>query len=106
MTTAPTSDTPAITIEISVDTDGYTYQLTPQSRLRIRRAFPDVEPASRIFVGHDTLADFEDVHGSVKRQVIALLTGVSAERLRGLGAIQFRDPVKARSYPFNAHDQP
>ncbi|HEX2872814.1 MAG TPA: hypothetical protein VHP33_16240 [Polyangiaceae bacterium] len=83
-----------IIIHRSVNRDGETFALGPGSLDRLRREFGQaVHPRPRVFIAHETKADYEHVHGDIAGQVIQILTGVADERLRGLGGVTFRDPV-------------
>jgi hypothetical protein len=76
----------------SADRSGSTFSLSPESRRALEKRFGDsIRPAPRIFIAHTTRADFERLH-SLSREIVLLLTGLEAERLRGL-KVEFRDPV-------------
>jgi len=84
----------------SVNRDGETYALEPRSLDRIREALGDaVHVRPRIFVAHETRADYEHMHGAIAQQVIQLLTGVAQERLQPLGGVIFRDPATELDLP-------
>ena len=84
----------------SVNRDGETYALEPRSLERLRLELGDaVHARSRVFIAHETRADYEHVHGAIAQQIIQLLTGVSEERLRPLGGVIFRDPVTEQDLP-------
>jgi biopolymer transport protein ExbD len=83
-----------IVIYRSVNRDGETYALESRSLQRLRDALgAAVHAHPRVFIAHETKADYEAVHGAIVQQVIQLLTGVTEERLRPLGGVSFRDPV-------------
>lgn len=90
-----------IVIHRSVNGDGETFALEPRSLRRLRQAFGDaVHVRPRIFIAHETKADYEHVHGAIAGQVIALLTGLSEERLKGMfGDVTFQDPVTEQELP-------
>ncbi len=68
-----------------------------RSLQRLREALGSaVHAHPRVFIAHETRADYEAVHGGIVQQVIQLLTGVTEERLRPLGGVSFRDPVTER----------
>lgn len=78
----------------SVNRDGETYALEPRSLDRLRKEFGSaVHARPRVFIAHETRADYEHIRGAVAQQIIQLLTGLSEERLRLLGGVIFRDPV-------------
>ena len=84
----------------SVNRDGETYSLEPRSLDVLRAAFGEaVHPRSRLFLAHETRADYEHVHGAVAPQVVMLLTGLSEEKLTRVGGVLFRDPVTERDLP-------
>lgn len=60
---------------------------------------PEVHGSPRVFVAHETKADFEQVHGHVATQIIQLLTGVTEKRLQRLGGVRFLDPVTEQELP-------
>jgi hypothetical protein len=87
-------ETTPLVVYRSVNRDGETYALEPRSLERLRQAFGDaVHPRPRVFLAHETRADYDHVHGDVAGQIIQLLTGFAEERLRDLGGVKFRDPV-------------
>jgi biopolymer transport protein ExbD len=84
----------------SVNRDGETFALEPRSLERLRKELGTaVHARPRIFIAHETRADYEHVHVAVAQQIIQLLTGVTEERLRPLGGVTFRDPVTERDLP-------
>ena len=88
-----TRETP-IVIYRSVNRDGETYALESRSLRRLRDTLGEaVHAHPRVFIAHETGADYDAVHGAIVPQVIQLLTGLTEERLRPLGGVSFRDPV-------------
>lgn len=84
----------------SVNRDGETYALEPRSLDRLRKELGSaVHARPRVFIAHETRADYEHIHGAIVDQIIQLLTGVSEERLRPLGGVIFRDPVTDQDLP-------
>lgn len=84
-------------IHRSVDREGATYALDRRSRERLRKVFGDaVHLAPRVFIAHETNADFTTIHGSIQRQVAAILTGLGDERLAEVAPIVFVDPVSEK----------
>jgi hypothetical protein len=86
-----TAATP-IVIMAGLQRDGTTYQLHPTSIKRLEAAFPDVRHVPKVFVGYDSQADFESLHRKMWHQIVVLLTGVSLDRLHGLGGAVVRIP--------------
>ena len=84
-----------IVIHRSVNRDGETYALEPLSLERLQSELgPAVHARSRVFIAHETKADYEHVHGAIAPQVIQILTGISPARLeRTFGGVVFRDAV-------------
>lgn len=84
----------------SVNREGETYALEPRSLDRLRAALGDaVRSHPRIFIAHETRADYDRVESSMTSHIIQLLTGVTEERLRVLGGVIFRDPVTEQDLP-------
>ena len=96
---APKRTGEPLVIHRSTDRSGATYALSPATEARIRRAFPAAHIPPRVFVAHETKADYEAIHGSIRRQIVQLLTGLDEERLSSLGPVSFRDPVTERVIP-------
>ena len=91
-----------IVIHRSVNRDGETFALAPLSLSALRSALgAELHVRPRIFLAHETRADYEHVHASIAGHVIQLLTGLTEERLRslGCGAVTFRDPVTEQDLP-------
>jgi hypothetical protein len=88
---------PGITIFRSTDRDGATYALAQVSREAVKAAFATVHLPPRVFIAHETHDDYQRIHGSMRSQIIQLLTGVDEDRLvTTLGAVRFCDPVTER----------
>jgi hypothetical protein len=83
-----------IVIYRSVNRDGQTFGLEPLSRNRVRERFGEqVHLHPRVFIAHESEADYESVRGELATLVVQLLTGVHPERLDELGGVSFRDPA-------------
>lgn len=83
-----------IIIYRSVNRDGQTFSLDPLSRNRLRESFGDaVHMRPRVFIAHESKADYEQLNADLVGQVIQLLVGVSEARLEELGGVSLRDPV-------------
>ncbi|AGP39208.1 hypothetical protein BE04_02970 [Sorangium cellulosum] len=92
-----------IVIYRSINRDGATFALEPRSLDRLRATFGSaVRARDRIFIAHETRADYEEVQGSIAPQIVVLLTGLSEDRLRPLGGVVFRDPVSEKDLPRTA----
>lgn len=93
----------SIVIYRSVNRDGATFALKPSSRELLQARLGDaVHIRSRIFIAHETQADYNSVHGNLAPQIVQLLTGLSVERLREFGDLEFRDPVTEAAIPLSA----
>ena len=89
-----------LVIHRSVNRDGETYALEPSSLDRLREELGSAMHARpRVFIAHETKADYEHVHGAIAPQIIQLLTGVAEEHLSRLGGVVFRDAVTQRELP-------
>lgn len=89
-----------IVIYRSVNRDGQTFGLEPDSFRRIRDQFgADVHVRPRVFIAHETISNYEDLRADLAAQVIQLLTGVAEERLGAVGGVIFRDPATDEDLP-------
>jgi hypothetical protein len=87
----------------STNRDGDTFALEPRSADRLRSAFGDAAHVTpRVFIAHETQADYEHMHGRIAPLIIQLLTGLEEARLGSLGGVIFRDPVTERELPRTA----
>ena len=100
MTQAARQERTPLVIFRSVNRDGETYALEPRSLERLKAELgAAVHARPRVFVAHETKADYEHVHGAIAQQIIQLLTGLAEERLRPLGGVTFRDAVTEQDLP-------
>lgn len=88
----------AIVIYRSANGDGETYSLKPSSADLLRSKFGTVHIRPRLFIANETRADYQKIHGDIVPQIVALLTGLSQERLKAIG-VTFRDAVTERDLP-------
>ncbi len=96
-------DTKQIVIYRSVDRDGATFALEPESRERVKQKFSgEVHIHPRIFIAHETRSDYASISARIVPQVVQLLTGVAEERLATLGRLRFCDPVTEQDIPLTA----
>src|SRR4051812_49213346 len=92
-----TMEDETIVVFQSTDREGSTFSLSPNARRVLQQRFGDkIHFAPRIFIAHETRGDFERLHGSLAKQLVALLTGLSDEYVAQV-AVEFRDPVTNRS---------
>ena len=83
-----------VVIYQSTDREGSTFSLSPETRRSLQTRFGDkLHVTPRIFVAHATHGAFERLHGSLAKQLVALLTGFDDELLAQVGVFEFRDPV-------------
>lgn len=81
-------------IHRSVDRQGATYALERRSKDRLREMFgPALHLAPRLFIAHETEADFAEIRGQIQPQIAAILTGLAEDRLSEVAPILFVDPV-------------
>lgn len=86
-----------IVIHRSVNRDGQTFALAPLSRDQIREQFGDqVHLHPRVFIAHETKADYESVREDLVTLIVQLLTGVQPDRQHELGEVSIQDPVTDR----------
>jgi hypothetical protein len=76
--------------------DGCAYELHPESKARIAKAFPLVKQAPSVFLGYETKAEFEAAHGPHWKQVAIMLSGLTWSQLRKLGGVEIYDPTDHR----------
>lgn len=89
-----------IVIYRTANRDGETFAIDPLCRERLRERFGDVfRSRQRVFIAHETRADYEHVHGQIVPQIVVLLTGLSEERLNEVGPVIFVDAVTERELP-------
>jgi hypothetical protein len=89
-----------IVVYRSVNGNGETFAVEPRSLRRLRATFGvGLRVHPRVFIAHEALADRNHVQDSIVPQVVALLTGLSEERLKPLGGVIFRDPVTEQDLP-------
>jgi len=65
-------------IEIAVykQMDGYTFSISPTVRQLIRNRFPNSFPANLIFVGYDTLSNFDVHYDRLENHIYPALLGI------------------------------
>lgn len=87
-------DDEPVVVHRSVDRSGATYALDWRTRERLRARYgADLHLPPRVFIAQESGADYERIHGGVRNLVVQLLTGLTVERLRDLGPVEFVDPV-------------
>lgn len=93
--------TDSIVIYRSVNREGQTFALEPESRQKLRDAFGrDVRVHPRLFIAHETSAAYEQLGADLAGQVIVLLTGMSEQRLAERGfEVSFVEPVSETIIP-------
>ncbi len=72
--------------------DNYTYALHPFSGRRLRQVHPEVRLPSRITIAFDAQDAVDQMHDTVFRQAVPILTGLTLIELEKLGGIEIREP--------------
>jgi hypothetical protein len=83
-----------IVIWVARESDGVSFALDRAGRVRLGE--PATRSWPRLFVGWDTKADYETIHGDITDQIAMVLTGLPLEKLKGLGGIIFKDRGSGR----------
>lgn len=82
-----------IVVYRSVNRDGQTFALDPLSHDRARELLGDAAHFHpRVFIAHETKADYESVRDDLVPVIVQLLTGVRPERQHELGEVLLLDP--------------
>lgn len=93
----PSVEDDGVVVYQSGDREGSTFELSSRTRRILEGRFAGaVHFAPRMFVAHETPADFGRLRESLARQIVMVLTGLGEERLAEVGAVEFRDPVSER----------
>ncbi len=79
-------------IDIGRQSDGCVYMLHPLTRRALEQRFPGVHRIPDVFVGYDTKADFEAMHGPLWKQIATILTGLTWEQIEEMGGVTLYDP--------------
>ena len=83
-----------IIIYRSVTRDGQSFALDALSMDRLREAYGDsIHVHPRVFIAHESVADYQQLQVRLANQVVVLLTGLSEARLDVMGGVSFRDPA-------------
>jgi len=92
-----------IVIYQSTNREGSTFALSPETKRTLQERFGDkLHVSPRIFIAHGahgaqavqgTRDALERLHGSLAKQLVALLTGFDDDLLDQIGDPEFRDPV-------------
>lgn len=85
-----------IKIFIGRQSDGCAYELHPESRARIAKAYPTAKQAPSVFLGYETRANFEEAHGPHWKQIAIMLSGLTWRQLLNLGGVEIYDPGEHR----------
>jgi hypothetical protein len=86
-----------LTIYFGREGDGFTYKLHPNSMQLIKKKFTGVNTVDSIFVGIDTRQDLStQFETSWWDQLVAILTGVSIEKIIDVGGYQVYDPISKK----------
>lgn len=94
----PSNDSP-IVILAGEQADGTTYRLHPASLREIRAQFPNARISPSVFVGRATQESFEEVHGSIWKQIALILIGIPINILNRKIVVRLLEGTK--SYDFD-----
>lgn len=86
-----------ITIYAGQQSDGWAFDLHPQSRAMIERRFPGSCRIGSVFIGAQPNGDLEGFSPEASNlldHVALMLTGLSAEQLKEFGGYRVYDPVR------------
>ncbi len=86
----------AIEIIANPQHDGCCYGLHPRSKRALCARYPQVVIAPALFVGYETKAEFEQLHGHMWDPIVKLLTGLAIPRLQALGGVYILDVPRDR----------
>lgn len=70
---------------------GAEFTLHPQSRMLVKRRFPDARPVASVSIESTTMQDFEQQHGPIWEHIALVLTGLSTAQLAELGGYEVVD---------------
>lgn len=82
-----------IVVWVGRDRDGAHFRLHPWTRRYLEREFPGAQRSPQVSISREHDADFVELSESVQASVVALLTGVSVDRLAAQGEVVFKNPV-------------
>ncbi len=99
-----TNDSQPLVVYRSADREGATYALEPLSLERLRKSplGESLHVRSRVFIAHETRAEYDEVHSNITNQILQLLTGLAESRLNTLGPVVFRDAATDQDLPRSA----
>ena len=80
-----------ITVWVGKDWDGFTFRLRPQTRVMLRKRFPDAPMLPQMSINFEAKSGFEAIHGPIYRHVLELLTGLTSEEIDSIGGGVFVD---------------
>jgi hypothetical protein len=83
----------AIVVEIGKQMNGATFQLSPQTRVALAAQMGTQLPTSSVFVAYDPRGSSEQMRGPFWSHIVALLTGMSDDQIRGLGGFSVVSPT-------------
>jgi hypothetical protein len=86
----------AIQINIGKQSDGCVYELHPHSRRDLQQKFPALRAAPSVFIGYNTVAEFEVLQAPMWLQVAQMLTGLPKSEIKKMGGAKIYDPLEKR----------
>lgn len=88
-----------LTFHVSQRPDGMVFGFPLVTERALKAAFPDIRLAERIFIAFPTIEAMEATRGvDFWKQVLTFLTGLSPEKLAGVGGWRFIDPTTGRQF--------
>ncbi len=85
-----------IVIDVGRQLDGFTFRLNPESRIKMREEFPDMSPASGVFISYENRQNFEKIGKAVWKHVAMLLTGLSDSQIDEFARFVFVSPADGK----------
>lgn len=93
-----------IRIHVNKQMDGYTFSLLPSMRERIKKEFPNSNPANNIFIAYDTKSDFELYVGTLENYIYPALLGIDNKMdLEKIKQIEYFNSQTGKTHKVTAH---
>ncbi|MCX4242735.1 hypothetical protein [Paraliomyxa miuraensis] len=83
-------------IEVTTQGNGWTFRLSPRSRVALCERFGSIAAGSSLFIGTDERPLHASFPASTWHHITALLTGLGPEELRNLGGYRAIDSRTGR----------
>jgi hypothetical protein len=75
---------PLLDIYVSETMEGFSFELSPESKQEVKSVFPSAKIAGKMMVGRDTLSDFQTMYGTIHPYIIQGLTGLNENDIKHL----------------------